>query len=53
MLLYHYFDKKIGPFKKQLLLNAWNEDHMKMLKETAPDVFSVKHYVSLAELQVK
>ena len=34
-------------------LHAWNEDHMQMLNESAPEVFNVKHYVSVAELQVK
>ena len=29
------------------------EDHMQMLNESAPEVFNVKHYVSVAELQVK
>lgn len=33
-------------------LSAWNEDHMKMLGEYAPEEFMVKHYVALAELQV-
>ena len=37
--------------KKQL--TAWNEEHMQMLIDTAPEKFMVKHYVSLAELQVK
>ena len=34
-------------------LCAWNEDHMQMLNEIAPEVFNVKHYVSVAQLQVK
>ena len=37
--------------KKQL--TAWNEEHMQMLCDSAPEEFMIKHYVSLAELQVK
>lgn len=33
-------------------LSAWNEEHMKMLENNAPENFSVKHYVSIAQLQV-
>jgi len=33
-------------------LNAWDKEHMKMLNDNAPKKFEVKHYVSLAELQV-
>ena len=33
-------------------LNAWDKEHMKMLSDNAPEIFPVKHYVSLAELQV-
>ena len=31
-------------------LNAWNEEHWKMLCLEAPEKFYVKHYVSIAEL---
>ena len=34
-------------------LRAWNEEHSQMLNEAAPEMFDVKHYVSIAELQVK
>ncbi|MCR4585831.1 MAG: class I SAM-dependent methyltransferase [Lachnospiraceae bacterium] len=34
-------------------LEAWDKEHFKMLEDTAPESFMVKHYVSIAELQVK
>ncbi|MCR4692157.1 MAG: methyltransferase domain-containing protein [Lachnospiraceae bacterium] len=34
-------------------LMAWDEEHMRMLHESAPEKFIVKHYVSFAELQVR
>lgn len=34
-------------------LAAWEKDHMEMLESTAPEEFLVKHYVSIAELEVK
>ena len=34
-------------------LDAWDKEHMTMLKKCASENFSVMHYVSIAELQVK
>ena len=34
-------------------LDAWNKEHMEMLEKEAQESFVVKHYVSIAELQVK
>lgn len=34
-------------------LQAWNEEHMQMLKNKAPSEFEILHYVSIAELTVK
>ncbi len=42
----------VGAAMNKEQLAAWNEEHMKMLIEKAPEEFMVKHYVSLAELQV-
>ncbi len=42
----------VGASMNKEQLAAWDEEHMKMLNEAAPEVFIVKHYVSLAELQV-
>ncbi len=42
----------VGASMNQQQLSAWNEEHMKMLIENASEEFWVKHYVSLAELQV-
>ena len=42
----------VGAAMNQQQLSAWNEEHMKMLIDNAHEEFMVKHYVSLAELQV-
>ena len=34
-------------------LALWDKEHMEMLKTNAHERFTVKHYVSIAELQVK
>ncbi|MCR5281886.1 MAG: class I SAM-dependent methyltransferase [Lachnospiraceae bacterium] len=34
-------------------LAAWDQEHMEMLMQSAPESFPVKHYVSIADLQVK
>lgn len=43
----------VGAAMDETVLCAWEEDHIRMLKETAPEVFDVKHYISFAELQVR
>ena len=43
----------VGAALKGAQLEAWNEEHMQMLNEFAPERFEVKHYVSFAELQVR
>ena len=34
-------------------LEVWDKEHMEMLRENAAETFIVKHYVSIAQLQVK
>lgn len=34
-------------------LKKWEQEHLKMLAETAPEEFDVKHYAAVAELEVK
>ncbi|MBR4760120.1 MAG: class I SAM-dependent methyltransferase [Lachnospiraceae bacterium] len=34
-------------------LEVWDKEHMEMLRENAEESFMVKHYVSIAQLQVK
>ena len=43
----------VGAAMNEEQLKAWEEDHIQMLKENAPEEFRVKHYVSFAELQVR
>ena len=33
-------------------LDAWDAEHMEMLEKEASENFLVKHYISIAELQV-
>ena len=33
-------------------LEAWDKEHMEMLENNAPENFMVKHYISIAELEV-
>jgi hypothetical protein len=32
-------------------LESWDKEHYKMLESAAPESFTVKHYISVAELQ--
>ena len=43
----------VGAAMNEAQFNAWNEEHIKMLKENTAESFKVKHYVSIAELQVR
>ena len=43
----------VGAAMNEAQFNAWNEEHIKMLKENTAEIFKVKHYVSIAELQVR
>ena len=43
----------VGASLSEEELQAWESEHLKMLSETAPEEFDVKHYAALAELQVK
>ena len=43
----------VGASMSPEVLAAWDREHMEMLSENAPDQFTVKHYVSVADLQVK
>ena len=43
----------VGASMNEEELAKWNEEHWKMLLENAQEEFFVKHYISVAELQVK
>ena len=43
----------VGAAMNETQLKAWDEEHIRMLKENAQERFDVKHYVSIAELQVR
>lgn len=43
----------VGASMSQEQVAAWNKEHKEMLKKNAPENFMVKHYISIAELQVK
>ena len=43
----------VGSAMDETQIHAWNEEHLRMLNENAPERFHVKHYVSIAELQVR
>ena len=43
----------VGASMNEEQLNAWDAEHMQMLNENASECFAVKHYVSVAELQVR
>lgn len=43
----------VGASMSPEALAAWDEEHMRMLVENAPEEFLVKHYISIAELKVK
>ena len=34
-------------------LAAWDKEHLEMLEKEASENFMIKHYISIAELQVK
>jgi hypothetical protein len=35
------------------VLEMWNKEHKAMLEENAAESFTIKHYVSIAELRKK
>ena len=43
----------VGASMNEEELKGWDNEHMQMLMDTAPEEFTLKHYVSIAELQVK
>lgn len=43
----------VGASMSPSQLDAWDKEHMDMLRENAPEDFLVKHYVSIAVLQVR
>ena len=43
----------VGTSMNEEELKGWDNEHMQMLMDTAPEEFTLKHYVSIAELQVK
>ena len=43
----------VGASMSSKQLAAWNKEHMEMLEKDASENFMVKHYISIAELQVK
>ncbi len=42
----------VGASMSPSALAEWNSEHMHMLEENAPENFSVRHYISIAELRV-
>ena len=43
----------VGASLSEKELQSWEAEHLKMLSQTAPEEFDVRHYAALAELQVK
>ena len=43
----------VGASMSAETLAAWDREHMEMLNSTTPENFLVKHYISIAELEVK
>ena len=43
----------VGASMSNEQLAAWDKEHMEMLEKEASESFIVKHYISIAELQVK
>ena len=43
----------VGASMSSSELEAWDKEHMEMLEKEASESFIVKHYISIAELQVK
>ena len=43
----------VGASMDEKNLKLWDQEHMEMLQNNAPEKFDVKHYISYAELQVK
>lgn len=42
----------VGASMSPDVLAAWDKEHMEMLENMAPESFMVKHYISIAELEV-
>ena len=43
----------VGASLSEADIEAWDKEHMQMMMENAPENFTVKHYVSIADLKVK
>ena len=43
----------VGASMNEEELKGWDNEHMQMLMDTAPEEFMLKHYVSIADLKVK
>jgi hypothetical protein len=43
----------VGASMSEADLAAWDKEHAEMLMKNAPGEFPVKHYVSIADLQLK
>ena len=43
----------VGASLSEKELQSWEAEHLKMLAETVLEEFDIKHYVALAELQVR
>lgn len=43
----------VGASLNEEELRRWEREHLKMLSETAPEEFDIKHYAALAELEVR
>ena len=48
---WHYLRKNNGNPKQEI--SAWEQEHIELLLEIAPDEFDVLHYGAAAELRVK
>jgi hypothetical protein len=43
----------VGASMSSVILESWDKEHFNMLETIASESFTVKHYVSIADLQVK
>ena len=42
----------IGASLTEKEISAWEQEHLKLLTETAPEEFAIQHYAAMAQLQV-
>ncbi len=46
-------NSNVGASMSSADLELWDKEHIDMLERVAPESFSVTHYISIAELQIK